>query len=234
MVKPYVYMMLSKTDNTFYIGHRRANLHEANMDIGVYYFTSSKIVNPNFSNYYHIILKEFDSAKEAIVYECLLIKNNYNNENCINKAHWINHIVTKEQYNSPERSKKISEKRKKFIKTSGYNPMNFEQSRNKVRESKIGERNPNYKNVDASKHLNVKCSCIYCKDITSPTALQSYHLNGKCSKIYEITEISSGEVYVVSNIKSWCKSNKIVFETCKYSIKVSGKILNKYYIKEIL
>lgn len=57
----YVYMGTSHTSDEWYVGYRSS----PTVDLGVTYFTSSKIVKPRFTEFSWIILGEFENPKDA-------------------------------------------------------------------------------------------------------------------------------------------------------------------------
>jgi hypothetical protein len=86
-VLPYVYMLTHKMTGQFYIGFRCANKLPSSRDLGEVYYTSSKFVKNNFSNFDFIILAEFFDKDFAYEFEQNLIKENFNNPLILNK-HW--------------------------------------------------------------------------------------------------------------------------------------------------
>lgn len=73
-VKPYVYKCVEKNTGRFYIGYRYKNRVPADQDLGVFYFTSNDYVKKNFSNFDVFIVKEFETKRDAFLYETYLIK----------------------------------------------------------------------------------------------------------------------------------------------------------------
>jgi hypothetical protein len=69
----YVYRCEHKETKRFYIGYREANHLPAHQDLGKFYFTSSKIVSKNFSDYNFEILAEYDTGKMAFDVEQRLL-----------------------------------------------------------------------------------------------------------------------------------------------------------------
>ncbi|NBO22927.1 hypothetical protein EBU94_06285 [bacterium] len=67
--KPYVYKVTHKISGHFYIGMRSANKLPAAQDLGIVYFTSSKKVKTDFSNYAKEIIQEFETWNEAFLFE---------------------------------------------------------------------------------------------------------------------------------------------------------------------
>lgn len=94
MAKPYVYLCTHIETKRFYIGYRRANNFSANDDLGIHYFTSSKEVRKNFSEYKFEILSEYDSPLMAYEVEQLLIYENRHNPLLINKNYKVSNHIT--------------------------------------------------------------------------------------------------------------------------------------------
>lgn len=85
MYLPYVYKMVHKTTGHFYIGMRSANKCVAELDLGVKYFTSNKIVKNDFSMYDRFILAYFKNAEYAFIFENELIRENFKDPLILNK-----------------------------------------------------------------------------------------------------------------------------------------------------
>ena len=94
MAKPYVYLCTHVETKRFYIGYRRANNLSANEDLGIHYFTSSKEVRKNFSEYKFEILSEYDSPLMAYEVEQLLIYESRHNLLLINKNYKVSNHIT--------------------------------------------------------------------------------------------------------------------------------------------
>jgi len=84
-VLPYVYKLIHKDSGQFYIGARWANKVPAHEDLGVYYFTSSKIVKDNFSSYIIEFIKEFETKSEAYLFEQSQIRENWSDTHLLNQ-----------------------------------------------------------------------------------------------------------------------------------------------------
>lgn len=87
-VMPYVYICIHKETKKFYIGSR-ANKNQtlpSHLDI-LDYKTSSKIVKPNFNEYWCFILAEFFNRKEAYLYEQELIAEHWEDPLLLNGYH---------------------------------------------------------------------------------------------------------------------------------------------------
>lgn len=88
-VRPYIYICTHKTTGEFYIGYREANKVISQLDFPKYK-TSSKIINPNFNDYFWIIYAEFSNGLDAYDYEQQLIFENWNNPLLLNKVCYHN------------------------------------------------------------------------------------------------------------------------------------------------
>jgi len=84
---PYVYKLVHKETGEFYIGFRCANKVPANEDLGIKYFTSSKLVKKTFENFECFVLGEFEDKDAAYTFEQNLIKECFSNPLILNK-HW--------------------------------------------------------------------------------------------------------------------------------------------------
>jgi len=85
MFLPYVYIMKHRTTGKFYIGMRSANTVVAEQDLGICYFTSSKHVKNNFSEYDSEILAYFVDQISAFEFENNLIKEYWGNPLLLNR-----------------------------------------------------------------------------------------------------------------------------------------------------
>ena len=83
---PYVYVCTHKETDQFYIGYREKNVKSntpSHLDLPEYK-TSSKIVNPDFSNYTWTIVAEFFDPSHAYIFEQQLICDNWGNPLLLN------------------------------------------------------------------------------------------------------------------------------------------------------
>src|ERR1035437_6956249 len=87
-VSPYVYQLTHKVNGQFYIGYREANLVPSDQDLGFFYWTSSKIVEPIFSEFNIQILAEFFDGDSAWYQEQRIIEANIKNPLCLN-GHYV-------------------------------------------------------------------------------------------------------------------------------------------------
>lgn len=85
MFLPYVYIVRNRITGKFYIGMRSANKVVAEQDLGAYYFTSSKHVKNNFSEYESEIIAYFIDQLSAFEFENELIKEHWDNPLLLNK-----------------------------------------------------------------------------------------------------------------------------------------------------
>jgi NUMOD3 motif len=87
---PYVYRLTHRETGKFYIGYRYKNVElglRAEDDLGIHYYSSSKIVKPHFEEYNTMILAEFFDKVAAIEFEQTLIKSEWGNPLLLNKAY---------------------------------------------------------------------------------------------------------------------------------------------------
>lgn len=113
MILPYVYKLTNCNTGQFYFGFRSANNQPSEFDIGVVYFTSSRIVRPIFNEFDVLIVAEFYVADDAWKFEQSLIR-----------THWgdpllLNRFVYKEDSKSFNTSgrKRTQEEKDKISKT---------------------------------------------------------------------------------------------------------------------
>jgi len=85
MFLPYVYKVTNRVTKKFYIGMRSANKVVAEQDLGIYYFTSSKHVKNNFSEYDSEIIAYFVDQLSAFEFENGLIKEYWGDPLLLNK-----------------------------------------------------------------------------------------------------------------------------------------------------
>lgn len=83
-VRPYVYICIDKASGQMYIGYREKNTVPSDIDLPKYK-SSSKVVKPNFENYYWQIVAEFELGEDAYDFEQQLIFENWNNPLLLNK-----------------------------------------------------------------------------------------------------------------------------------------------------
>ena len=85
MFLPYVYVVRHRNTGKFYIGMRSANKVVAEQDLGVHYFTSSKHVKNNFSEYDIEIKAYFIDQISAFKFENDLIEENWGDPLLLNR-----------------------------------------------------------------------------------------------------------------------------------------------------
>ena len=85
-IYPYVYKCTHKSTSEFYFGFRKANKVPAELDLGLVYKTSSKIVKPNFDSYNYEILAVFYESQDANDFEQDLIKEYWGHPLLLNKS----------------------------------------------------------------------------------------------------------------------------------------------------
>jgi hypothetical protein len=90
MFLPYVYKVTHKTTGNFYIGMRSANKITAEKDLGVRYFTSSKLVKHDFSNFNIEIIAYFVDQIAAFEFENSLIESHWGDPLLLNKHYQKN------------------------------------------------------------------------------------------------------------------------------------------------
>ena len=85
MFLPYVYVVKNRNTGKFYIGMRSANKVVAEQDLGVHYFTSSKHVKNNFTEYDIEIKAYFIDQISAFEFENELIKEHWGDPLLLNR-----------------------------------------------------------------------------------------------------------------------------------------------------
>ena|ERR1035437_2682296 len=84
-VLPYVYLCTHKETGEFYYGSRCANRTPSNVDLPLYR-TSSRRVNPIFTEFNYFIIAEFFDKDSAYDFEQQLIHENWNNPLILNDS----------------------------------------------------------------------------------------------------------------------------------------------------
>jgi len=107
-ILPYTYKLIHKQTGQFYFGYRSANKVPASQDLGVIYFTSSKIIKPIFNEFDYLILAEHETGELAYKEEQLLIEQHWGNPLLLNRAY---HKQNKTAFRNKGHAK---ENRKKF------------------------------------------------------------------------------------------------------------------------
>lgn len=85
MFLPYVYVVKNRYTGKFYIGMRSANKVVAEQDLGIRYFTSSKYVKNNFSEFDIEIKAYFVDQISAFEFENKLIEDNWGDPLLLNR-----------------------------------------------------------------------------------------------------------------------------------------------------
>lgn len=86
-VYPYVYKCTHKSTSEFYFGFRKANKLSAELDLGLIYKTSSKLVKSNFTNYDYEVLAIFYNSQDAHDFEQKLITESWGDPLLLNKSY---------------------------------------------------------------------------------------------------------------------------------------------------
>ena len=85
---PYVYKGVNKTTKEFYIGARYSHSkHKRNPvdDLGIVYYTSSKVVKPQFDQFNWEIVAQFSTKEDALEFEEQLISEHWGDPLLLNK-----------------------------------------------------------------------------------------------------------------------------------------------------
>jgi hypothetical protein len=133
-VLPYIYILNHKTTGQFYIGYRFKNKVRAEFDLGIKYFSSSKMVKSRFDEFDFTILAEFFSAKDAYSQEQALIEENFKNPLILNKHYHkngCNHFAQKYPH---------TEETKLKIGNASRNRLITDEWRNNQRLSHLGKK----------------------------------------------------------------------------------------------
>ena len=136
--QPYVYKLVNKTTNEYYIGYRKNNKYPAEIDLGTYYFSSSKYINKtNFDQYQIYILEKFDDSNCAYTFEQRLIFENWDDPLLLNKScfHGKKMFVNLPGYTMSENFKK-----NRSIQTKGKNNPMYGKSQPEYIKIKHSER----------------------------------------------------------------------------------------------
>jgi len=118
MGNPYVYKIINK-NNEFYFGVRWSYEGTPNTDLWKNYFTSSSLIKKIISKegidfFTPIIIKVFENKEDALKLEYDLIKENFNKQECLNRA------LGKCTIWDETLRKKVSESVKKLWKNEEY------------------------------------------------------------------------------------------------------------------
>ena len=143
-ILPYVYKLTHKETGEFYIGVRYGNTYPAQLDLGIRYKSSSKIVKPKFDEFTYEILAEFLDKEDAIDFEQKLIEENWKDPLILNKAIQVTKTFRCKGH-SEETRKKMSESKK------GKVPNNKGKKLSEETRQKIGEASSLRKHSEVSK-----------------------------------------------------------------------------------
>lgn len=129
MIYPYVYRLVHKETGKYYFGYRSKNVKlglSAEQDLGIRYFTSSKLIRKSFEEYHYEIVAIFFNEEDAYDFEQDLIRDNWGDPMLLNKHYhgkdktrWRNtghSEETKEKMRGLKRSPEFSEYRSKVMK----------------------------------------------------------------------------------------------------------------------
>jgi len=144
---PYVYYGLNKETGQFYYGYRERNVYynlSSSDDLGKLYFTSSRKVKQNFSQFEWTILAEFFDKESAYWFEQELISENWSNPLLINK-----HFSRPGSHAFKNNGHSEKTKKKLSIILSGegnghYGKKHSPETLQKMSDKKKGTNNPSY------------------------------------------------------------------------------------------
>ena len=148
--KPYVYICTHKVTGQIYIGARCANKVPAHQDLGTYYFTSSKLVNPRFDEFDWEIIFE-GSREEVFQLEAELIDEHWRQPYLLNKQNGGVKFNTVGKCHSEETKSKMS-KSHKGENNPFYGKTHSEETKSKMSKSHKGENNPFYGKTLSESH----------------------------------------------------------------------------------
>lgn len=214
MILPYVYKLTHKITGQFYFGYRSANKVPSQLDIGFKYFSSSNSIKElGFENFNIEIIAEFFKVEDALEFEQNLIKENFENDLCLNIQYRLvngeKKFTTTGYNHSIETKNKISKKMKG--KQSPLKGRKLpEETKLKISKSKMGKQsgkdNPMFGVKRPSGGL-------------SPTA-KSVLVNGKhYTSIIEAAEDNKyNRSYLCSILKDNDKLNKTIWQAEYYNL----------------
>jgi len=154
-VLPYVYKLTHKETNEFYIGVRYGNTYPANLDLGIRYKSSSKVVKPRFGEFNYEVLAEFFDKEDAIDFEQHLIEENWSDPLILNKAIQVTKTFrckghteeTKKKMSASKKGKlpnnkgkKLSEEAKQKIRERSLLYRHSAESIDKIRQKALGNK----------------------------------------------------------------------------------------------
>ena len=221
---PYVYKLTHKVDESFYIGFRKANNSNASLDLGVKYFSSSKLVKEiGFENFKIEIIAEFFNENDAYDFEQTQIEENINNPLCLNK-YFIKHgqkrflfnkghsIETKQKISLSLIGRNFSEATRQKMshsqkgKTFSIITRNRMSISGKLRDNPMkGRKHSILTRQKMSKSLSGKRHS--CETILKISNKLSGENNPRAKKWVIVNE--AGEVFQIKALKPWCETRGI-------------------------
>lgn len=165
MILPYVYKLTHKETGHFYIGYRCKNVSlniKSSEDIGVCYFTSSKLINSkNIIDYQVEVIAEFFNSNDAYDFEQELIRDSWDSELLINDHYHKDGVGRwKNPGHTAETRKKLSEVKKGRKRSIESRTKQSESTKGRrfsdshkanLSISKKGNKNPMFGNEPANK-----------------------------------------------------------------------------------
>lgn len=146
---PYVYQLCHKTTNEFYIGFRYRNSVSAEQDLGIKYFTSSKLIKPRFFEFNFMVLAEFFHAEDTYDFEQQLIHENWGEPGLMNgycrygvlpRFSTTGHVMaedTKAKISAKHLGKKLTSDHKAKLLAANVGRVHSEESKVKRRGRKL-------------------------------------------------------------------------------------------------
>ena len=152
---PYVYICTHKETKEYYIGYRYKNTIPSYQDLPIYR-TSSKKVKDRFDEFEYAIIAEFFNKEDAYLFEQTLIKDHFDDPQCLNQTHFHGHkMFTKHSRETKEKIRKAltGRKRPPFTeeakvnmaiarKNRNFQLVHSEVTKQKMRDAHIGRIYP--------------------------------------------------------------------------------------------
>ena len=195
-MKPYVYICTHKETGEFYIGYRSQNKTLPEQDIGIKYFTSSKIVKPRFHEFDVSIISIFDDKVKAHSYEQDLIKEHWNNPFLLNKA-----LFPQIRHSGSE--KQSQQARKRMLEN---NPMKLEKNKQKARERNLGK-----KLSDETKRK--KSLSMLGKKFPDRKKVNQSGNKNPTAKLFIFDDPSGNHVQVSGQLRKFCIENNLGYNS---------------------
>lgn len=186
-VLPYVYKCTNRKNKNFYYGVRYANKLPAELDLGIKYKTSSKIVKNNFDDFDYEIIAVFFNKKDAIEFENDTILETWKDPLSLNKSLSGKFHSSVDEINRQRMKKdnpvwkydKENPHPSWFTKEmlTGKKPLWYTEDRAKEYSLRMtGEGNPMFGKTEAADHLNIiNCKCEYCGILTNKGNYGRWH-----------------------------------------------------------